>query len=189
LAGGSLDGAGGINMLGATLWAGVRMGLSVPLSGGAWDYLFAMMASVAYLMTISYAQPGGQNGARPRIGWTFTLYLLCLAGMAPLFALALDWGRWIAGINVSMVIILCAGEFNEPLPVTAIAVSPTWVSRLPAPVLLSLAAVFGLTFNLPEAIPLINGRPYKFFTLSAATTPSAAPLAFSSSSRLGGDIE
>ncbi len=36
-AGGSLDGAGGMNMLGASLWAGVRMALSVPLSGGAWN--------------------------------------------------------------------------------------------------------------------------------------------------------
>ncbi len=132
-----------------------------------------MLASVAYLMTISYALPSHQNGARLRMGWTFTLYLLCLVGMAPLFALALDWGRWIAGINVSMVILLCAGEFSEPLPITAISISPAWTSRLPAPVLLSLAAVFGLTFNLPEAIPLINGRPYKFFSLSAAT---ASPL-------------
>lgn len=117
----SLDGqvSGAIEMLGYSVTALLRMPLGIVSSGSVWYWVFTIVASCAYLIVLSLGQQPRDSEVRHRIPWVFTVYALCFAASVPLLCLGGDWGRWIAAVNVAVAILICAGEYRQPLPVCA----------------------------------------------------------------------
>ena len=154
--------AGGIEAIGSTLSQQLSTSRSVLTSGYGWYWGFALAASGLYLVTtvLVYWRDGREvhRGA----AWVFTLYGVCLIDALPLFIVGWDWGRWIAGVNLSVVILMCAGELHCKLPIPTVEVlkgkgsyTRAWSSAI-----LAAALLFGLTFKLPEACLVGTGEPF-----------------------------
>jgi hypothetical protein len=151
--GGQLLPRGAIDFLPMTILQNLLLQLRTVVSGYAWYWVFAIAASAAYLVATSFAyQRKGSDYVNRQAGWVFTVYVICLAGAIPLFVIAYDWGRWIAAINLSVVMLMCAGECNRELPAPVMEVlkpRPAY-SRGLAYSTLAFAIIFGLSFMLPE---------------------------------------
>lgn len=158
----SLDGqvSGAIEMLGYSVTALLRMPLGIVSSGSVWYWVFTIVASCAYLIVLSLGQQPRDSEVRHRIPWVFTVYALCFAASVPLLCLGGDWGRWIAAVNVAVAILICAGEYRQPLPVPLINpfTSVVVVSRRSASIMLAAAMAFTLSFTLPECCIVGNGK-------------------------------
>ncbi len=131
-------------------------------SGNAWNWVFIVVASAAYLVSTCFADWREGKEVHRRAAWVFTLYGICLAGSFPLFVLGWDWGRWIAAINLSVVILICAGEFRYELPVPVVAPFKPRAeySGTLAFGILAVAILFGLSFKLPECCLGGSGQPF-----------------------------
>jgi hypothetical protein len=134
---------GGIAAIGWSVSKAAMLPLRILETGFAWNWVFFIVASAGYLIATAFAQKGPLNEAYRRAAWVATLYGICLAGSLPLYIIGWDWGRWIAAVNMSVVILICAGEFQSEL--LTVSFTPTLIS-----ITLYLAILFGLTFNLPE---------------------------------------
>jgi hypothetical protein len=156
---------GGILAIGWSVRTAAMLPLKLLASGYAWNWAFIIVASAGYLVATALADRGPVNEAYRRAAWVATLYGICLAGSLPLYIIGWDWGRWIAALNMSVVILICAGQFeNElPVPVGALLTARISYSRTLISATLCLAILFGLTFNLPECC--LEGLNEPFYRL------------------------
>src|SRR5262249_41608719 len=158
--------ARGISAVGWSVKKSAVLNLEVLASGYAWNWAFIIVASAGYLVATGFAHKGPVKDAYRRAAWVATLYGICLAGSLPLYIIGWDWGRWIAAVNMSVVILICAGEFKNELPVPIGALLTQWVSpRTLISATLCLAILFGLTFKLPVCCFDAVGGPLPFFDL------------------------
>lgn len=95
--------AGGIGALGWSFVQGLKLPLSVLLSGAALYWLMPVLLSATAVATYSalVASDTRRGFARGLI-----LYGALLVGVGPLFALGWDWGRWIASVNMTCLALL-----------------------------------------------------------------------------------
>ena len=154
--------SGGIEAIGSTLLQQLNTSRSVLTSGYGWYWVFALAASALYLIATVLVYWRERREVHRSAAWVFTLYGVCLIGALPLFILGWDWGRWIAGVNLSVVILMCAGELHCKLPIPAVEAlkgkgnyTRAWASAI-----LVVALLFGLTFKLPEASLAGTGAPF-----------------------------
>jgi hypothetical protein len=172
---------GAILAISWSIWTASMLPLQVLTSGNAWNWALMIVASAGYLVVTTFAGAGPMKKAYRRAAWVATLYGLCLAGSLPLYIFGWDWGRWIAVVNLSVVILICAGEFHQALPVPVGAILRPWAgySRTLVCATLGLAVLVGLTFKLPECCLVGSGEPFyrliqKFAGLRP-WSPSAPP--------------
>jgi hypothetical protein len=154
--------AGGIMAIGWSAWTALMLPLQVLVSGAAWNWAFMIVASAGYLVATAFAHKDTVSETHRRAAWAATLYAICLVGSLPLYIIGWDWGRWIAALNMSVVILICAGEFQNELPVPIGALFTPWVrySRTLISVILCLAILFGLTFSLPSCCLVYASQPF-----------------------------
>ncbi len=165
---------GGIMAIGWDAWSAAMLPLQVLASGTAWNWAFMIAASAGYLVTMAFALQKSAKESRARAAWVAILYGICLAGSLPLYIFGWDWGRWIAVVNLSVAILICAGEFNQELPVPA-GVLLTSRFGYPRSLILCLAILFGLTFEIPECC-IVGGEPfYRLIEKFAGLRPWAGP--------------
>jgi hypothetical protein len=148
-----------LEALGISLWGAMRFARATITAGYGWYWGFIVVASAAYFAGLCQAVRGD---ARTAMGWAGTVYAACLAASLPLFLLGLDWGRWISATNISVVLLVCAGEFTQPLPRTIVL--PPWAGRIASNrwrlVALIVLFLFGASFKIPECCIGGTGRPF-----------------------------
>jgi hypothetical protein len=169
--------AGGIAAVGWNLKTGLALAVTVMTSGTAWYWAFMAAASAAYLAITALASTREPERRRSRVRWVLALYALCLIGALPLFLLGWDWGRWIAAVNLSVVILTCAGGFTAPLPLAQVE---RLRGRLSSGALVSAALIvallFGVSFKLPECCIVGSGDPsYRLLQKLSGARPWAPP--------------
>ncbi len=159
LIGGGTQPRDAVEALGISLWGAMRFARATFTAGYAWYWGFIVAASAVYFAGLCQAVRGD---ARPAMGWVGTVYAACLAASLPLFLLGLDWGRWISATNVSVALLVCAGEFKQPLP--RMIALPRWAGRIPSNrwrlVDLVVLLLFGASFKVPECCIGGTGRPF-----------------------------
>jgi hypothetical protein len=96
------------------------------------------------------------------IAWVCTLYSMCFVASLPLFILGWDWGRWIAAVNLSVAILICAAGHDDELPVPLITLAtPAATSSRVSVFAVAVAAIlFGLSYKLPECCLIASGEPF-----------------------------
>jgi hypothetical protein len=155
------DGAPGaaVGALGLSLWRVIKFARSTIASGFGWYWGFIIVASAVYFAGLCQAVRGD---VRQAMAWTGTVYAAGLAASLPLFLIGLDWGRWISATNVSVAMLVCAGEFKQPLPREIVL--PRWAARISSDrwrlVTLIVLLLFGATFKIPECC--ITGTGLRF---------------------------
>jgi hypothetical protein len=155
------DGSPGaaVEALGLSLWRVMKFARSTIASGYGWYWGFIIVASAAYFAGLCQAV---RRDVRQAMAWCATVYAACLAASLPLFLFGLDWGRWISATNVSVALLVCAGEFRQPLP--RMVVLPRWAARIPSNrwrrVALVVLLLFGATFKVPECCIDGTGPPF-----------------------------
>lgn len=145
--------------LGISLGSAVRFARTIITDGYGWYWVFIIVASAVYFAGLCQAVRGD---ARVALGWVGTVYAACLAASLPLFLLTLDWGRWVSATNVSVAILVCAGEFKQPLP--KMIALPHWVARIQSNrwrlVTILVLLLFGASFKVPECCIGGTGLPF-----------------------------
>ena len=159
LIGGGAKPRDAVEALGISLWGALRFARSIITAGYGWYWGFIIIASAVYFAGLCQAVRGD---ARAVMGWVGTVYAACLAASLPLYPLGLDWGRWISATNVTVAILVCAGEFKQPLP--RMIALPRWAGRIPSNrwrlVTLIVLLLFGASFKVPECCIGGTGRPF-----------------------------
>jgi hypothetical protein len=173
------DIAGGVAAVGWGLKTALTLAVRVITAGTAWYWVLTAAASALYLAIVALASTRTAELRPVRVRWILSLYALCLLGSLPLFLLGWDWGRWIAAVNFSVVILTCAGGFAAPVPLPAARFE--WLrGRLSSAALVSaavaLALLFGLSFKLPECCIAGSGDPsYRLVEKLAGKRPWTPP--------------
>lgn len=148
-----------VEALGANLGGAIRFARTIITAGYGWYWGFIIIASAVYFVGLCQAVRGD---AREAMGWVITVSAACLAASLPLFLLGLDWGRWISATNVSVALLVCAGEFKQPLP--RMIALPRWAGRIPSNrwrlVILVVLLLFGASFKVPECCISGTGLPF-----------------------------
>ena len=153
------DMAGGISAIG---WGPVRElaeTLIIIFKGTAWYYLLAVAASLLYLLATARffcTDRDGKGAPAPQYqAWAAKIFTLCIVAIAPLFILGADWGRWIVAVNMMTVPLICAGEFQAPLPLPPVLDPGAIFKRIRSARYLGFACgmilvLVALTFRIPE---------------------------------------
>ncbi|WP_297295868.1 hypothetical protein [uncultured Methylovirgula sp.] len=156
--------AGGISAMGWSTMRELGETLHVVLKGTAWYYLLALAVSLSYILATTQLfciDPDRSATAAHRSAWTARLFALCAVGVAPLFVVGADWGRWIVAINMMTIPLICAGEFASLLPFPPLDLCATFARIAPAKCLgvICGAALLltALTFRIPECCLVGSG--------------------------------
>jgi hypothetical protein len=161
---------GGIGAIASSFWTLIRMPLHVFISGLAWFWLVPLLGLMFYSLTIVDLNLTGEHHERIQSlkGWGM-IYGFLFVCLLPAFLLGWDWGRWIASLNLSFLILwLSVPESELPGHVRALApaLNPGACSRdlgtaiiaeydslvhTKTPWVVAFLILFAITFRLPEA--------------------------------------
>jgi hypothetical protein len=144
--------ADGIEALQLSLLEGMDMPWAYLRTGLIWYWVVGLAASAAICLYVA-ASPDA-DGRRTSLARAVVLYGAIVAGTAPLYLLAWDWGRWIVAANVAFFFLY---DRLRHLPPPLERASARLAPRLPAfaSTLAPLAigaflVLFELTYRLPE---------------------------------------
>lgn len=144
--------AGGIEALQLSLLQGVEMPWAYLRTGLIWYWVVGLGASAAICLYVAAAPD--PDGRRASLARAAVLYGTLVAGTAPLYLLAWDWGRWIVAANVAFFFLYDRLRYLPPplerasarlaprLPAFASAVAPLAIG--------AFLLLFELTYRLPE---------------------------------------
>ena len=154
----SLDGkpSGGIGFLGEGLASSVALSLAVIRQRWVWFWLVPLFASVGILTYIATRTLSRDSGGIDRAiaARALALYGTVLAGIAPLFFLGQDWGRWIIATNICFFILFdrvarLPPSIERMVPRIA-PLLPTFAVSVRASLVCTVLIVFELNLRMPN---------------------------------------
>jgi hypothetical protein len=161
---------GGIGAIASSFSSLIGMPLHVLISGLAWFWLVPLFGLMLYSLTVVDLNLTGEPHERIQSlkSWG-KIYLFLFGCLLPAFFVGWDWGRWIASLNLSFLILWLAvseselpagvrGSFSAANPDTCsrnlgtamIAAYDSLVHRK-ASWVVAFLVLFAITFRLPEA--------------------------------------
>jgi hypothetical protein len=144
--------AGGIEALQLSLLQGMDMPWAYLRTGLIWYWVLGLVASAAICLYVAAAPD--PDGRRASLARAAVLYGTIVAGTAPLYLLAWDWGRWIVAANVAFFFLYDRLRYLPPplerasarlaprLPAFASTVAPLAIG--------AFLVLFEMTYRLPE---------------------------------------